>query len=68
MITEKSLHEYYKILYPGEDHNTVSTFDELFLKVYGKTYSQHLKEEEDFNKQIERKEYENIPQRILIMN
>ena len=37
------------------------------MKVYGKTYSQHLKEEEDLNKQIERKEYGKIPQCKLIV-
>ena len=61
MITENSFREYYKILHPDEDCNAVSSFDELFLKVCGKTYSQRLKEEEDLNKQIERKEYEKMP-------
>ena len=36
MKKENSLREYYKILHPDEDCNAVS-FDELFLKVYGKT-------------------------------
>ena len=44
------------------------SFDEIFLKATGKTYSNYLKRLKKIKEKEERAEYEKIPQRKLIMN
>ena len=47
------------------DNNT--SFHEMFFKVYGITYDQYLKNQEDLDDKIDKLDYKEIPHRKLIL-
>ena len=64
LLSLHSLRNYYNLLYP-DDNNT--SFHEMFFKVYGITYDQYLKNQEDLDDEINKLDYKEIPHRKLIL-
>ena len=60
----QSIRNYYNLLHPDDD---ITSFHEMFFKVYGLTYDQYLKNQEDLNEKIDKLDYEEIPHRKLIL-
>ena len=47
--------------------NDDMSYEELFYKTHGITYDQYLKNEEELNNKIDKMNYEEIPQRKLVL-
>ena len=58
---------YYRILNPYDAIDDNISFHEIFFKVHGITYDQYLKNEEELDDNIDKLNYEEIPQRKLIL-
>ena len=58
---------YYRILNPNDAIDDNISFNEIFFKVHGITYDQYLKNEEELNNKIDKLNYEEIPQRKIIL-
>ena len=65
--TKENLVEYYGVLNPEEIINDDMSYEELFYKTHGITYDQYLKNEEELNNKIDKLNYEEIPQRKLVL-
>ena len=65
--TKENLIEYYGVLNPEEIINDDMSYEELFYKTHGITYDQYLKKEEELNNKIDKLNYEEIPQRKLVL-
>ena len=62
----EDLINYHEILYPSQDVSNLS-HDELFFKINGFSYDQHLKNQEELEKKIDRYEHERIKYRKRIL-
>ena len=58
---------YYRILNPDDAIDDNISFHEIFFKVHGITYDQYLKNEKELDDNIDKLNYEEIPQRKLIL-
>ena len=65
--TKENLIEYYNVLNPEEIINDDMSYEELFYKTHGITYDQYLRETEELEKRTHKINYENIPQRKLLL-
>ena len=65
--TKENLIEYYNVLNPEEIINDDMSYEELFYKTHGITYGQYLRETEELEKRTHKINYENIPQRKLLL-
>ena len=65
--TKENLIEYYGVLNPEEIINDDMSYEELFYKTHGITYDQYLRETEELEKRTHKINYENIPQRKLLL-
>ena len=65
--TKENLIEYYNVLNPDEIINDDMSYEELFYKTHGITYDQYLRETEELEKRTHKINYENIPQRKLLL-
>ena len=65
--TKENLIEYYGVLNPEEIINDDMSYEELFYKTHGITYDQYLRETEELKKRTHKINYENIPQRKLLL-
>ena len=63
----QALVNYYRILNPDEIIKDDISFNEIFFKVHGITYDQYLKNEKELDDNIDKLNYEEIPQRKLIL-
>ena len=62
-----NLVNYYRILNPDDAIDDNISFHEIFFKVHGITYDQYLKNEKELDDNIDKLNYEEIPQRKLIL-
>ena len=58
---------YYRILNPNDAIDDNISFHEMFFKVHGITYDHYLKNEKELDDNIDKLNYEEIPQRKLIL-
>ena len=65
--TKENRIEYYNVLNPDEIINDDMSYEELFYKTHGITYDQYLRETEELEKRTHKINYENIPQRKLLL-
>ena len=65
--TKENIIEYYNVLNPDEIINDDMSYEELFYKTHGITYDQYLRETEELEKRTHKINYENIPQRKLLL-
>ena len=65
--SKENLIEYYNVLNPDEIINDDMSYEELFYKTHGITYDQYLRETEELEKRTHKINYENIPQRKLLL-
>ena len=65
--SKENLIEYYGVLNPEEIINDDMSYEELFYKTHGITYDQYLRETEELEKRTHKINYENIPQRKLLL-